>query len=236
VVAAGSDLTSDELKRLAASRPWAVVLAGQPTHARRMAAMLSALAPLLEHLPVLAFSSDLVFDGRNGPYVETDSTSDVPEGRAWCEWESALSVAVPHALVVRSGPWFDPTWRHDPLARALALLGRGEAVRLPEEERISPAYTPHLLHSALDLLADGEQGVWHLAPQASCSPFDLLRATAEHVGIRTHALSAGNVCHIGLARGGHSLRALSSKRGSVMPDLHLGVAEYAARFRARHVA
>lgn len=234
--AVGSDFAPGDLKRLTSVRPWAVVFTGQPTNARRMAVMLSALSPLISDLPVLAFSSDLVFDGRAGPYVETDCTEVVPEGRIWCEWEGALGYAVPHALVVRSGPWFDPALPGDALSRALVLLRRGEALKLPDQERISPAYAPHLLHGALDLLADGAQGVWHLAPRASCSPFDLLRAAAEHVGIRTHALTAGNARHVGLARGGHSSRALSSTRGSVMPDLHLGVAEYAARFRARQVA
>jgi dTDP-4-dehydrorhamnose reductase len=143
--------------------------------------------------------------------------------------------AVPDALVVRSGPVLDPTSADDALAAALELLELGEPLKLPTEERISPAYAPHLLDTSLDLLVDGERGVWHLAPRSSCSPFDLARAAAEQAGIRTHALSAGNVRRIGLARGARSSRVLCSTRGAPLPELHLGVAEYAARFRSCRV-
>ena len=44
---------------------------------------------------------------------------------------------------------------------------RGELVA--DDVVISPTYVPDLTHAALDLLIDGEGGLWHLANQGAVS-------------------------------------------------------------------
>jgi dTDP-4-dehydrorhamnose reductase len=235
VLTHGTRLTSDSLSWLADARPWAVVLAVSRVDARGAAAFLSMLSPLVERLPVLAFSSDRVFDGTSGPYLESDRTTDTEQGRSWCEWEAALARAGPRSLVIRGGPLLDPGAEDDPLSRALTRLELGLPVRFPNEELITPSYAPHLIDAALDLLVDGQQGLWHLASPSACSPLELTRAIAERAAISARTLGPGVASVEGLARGGRGSRALSSLRGMPMPDLHRVIAEYAAGFLARRI-
>ncbi len=233
VLTHGTQLTSDSLSRVLGERPWAIVLAVSRLGFRRAKALLAPLSGLLERLPVLAFSSDLVFDGSSGPYVESDPAAQTKQGRGWLEWEAALSHAAPHALVVRTGPLLDPGTDDDPLNRALTRLEQGLSVRLPDRERITPSYAPHLIETALDLLVDGHRQLWHLASPSACSPLELIHAIAERATVGTRTLSAGAPSIEGIARGGGGSRALSSLRGMPMPDLHRVIAEYAALFLGR---
>jgi dTDP-4-dehydrorhamnose reductase len=100
----GLDSAPQVLARIEASRPWAVILAVPPSGTSRTATLLAELSPSLGHLPVLAFSSELIVES--------------------CDWEETLRRALPHALVVRSEP---------------LLAG---------------------IETAVDLLVDGERGVW----------------------------------------------------------------------------
>jgi dTDP-4-dehydrorhamnose reductase len=44
---------------------------------------------------------------------------------------------------------------------------------------ISPTYVPDLVHASLDLLIDGEKGLWHLANNGALTWADLARETAR---------------------------------------------------------
>jgi dTDP-4-dehydrorhamnose reductase len=214
--------------------PWAVVLAITPLLGENLKALLARLRPWLSELPVLAFSSDLVFDGRTErPYVESDRARMSLDGRRWIAWEAQLSALVKRPLVIRSGPLLDPEGDRDALAYTLGQVERGALVRLPAEEQISPAYVPHLLDASLDLLIDGERGVWHLGSCSVCSPLQLARVAAERAALPTNRLVPGNAKLCGLSRGRYSRRALSSERGWPMPELDRALAEYVDRFRAR---
>jgi dTDP-4-dehydrorhamnose reductase len=214
--------------------PWAVVLAMTPAPGVNLKALWARLKPWLPELPVLAFSSDLVFDGRTErPYLESDPARMSLEGRRWIAWEAQLSALAERALVVRTGPLLDPDGDRDALAYTLGQVERGALVRLPQEEQISPAYVPHLLDAALDLLIDGERGVWHLGSCSMCSPLELARVAAERAALPTDRLVPGSAKNCGLSRGRYSRRALSSERGWPMPELDRALGEYVDRLRAR---
>jgi dTDP-4-dehydrorhamnose reductase len=223
-----------ELSLALIREPWAVVLATAPAPGVRLDALLAGLRPWLPGLPVLAFSSDLVFDGRTErPYVESDRARTSLDGRRWIAWEAQLAALVERPLLIRSGPLLDPEGEEDALAYTLGQVERGALVRLPQEEQISPAYVPHLLDAALDLLIDGERGVWHLGSCSRCSPLELARVAAERAALPTDRLVPGDAKICGLSRGRSSRRALSSERGWPMPELDRALREYVDRFRAR---
>jgi dTDP-4-dehydrorhamnose reductase len=119
--------------------PWAVIDAGD----RRPDVVAMACRQL--GIPLMAFSSALVFDGLAGrPYVE----SDVPmaAGRE-VEREQMITETVPDACIVRTGPLF---------AELGDLVQHNDA-------SVSPTYVPDLVANSLDLLLDRASGVWHLA-------------------------------------------------------------------------
>jgi dTDP-4-dehydrorhamnose reductase len=120
------------------------------------------------------------------------------------------------------GPW-DET---DELARALRMLSIGAIVSLPSDELASPTYLPDLVNESLDLLLDGERGIWHLANRGQASPHELVDRVATLAGINTASLRA--VSGATLHRPAHrpASRILGSERGEHLPLLDDALARY----------
>jgi dTDP-4-dehydrorhamnose reductase len=132
-------------------------------------------------LRFLNFSSDSVYDGSKGiPYVESDSVSPLTE-RGWqnVQLEKCVSDALPSALIVRSGPFFSPWDDSNFLVQALRRVAYGEQVPLTDNIVNSPTYLPDFVDACLDLLIDGERGIWHIANEGRISPAAFVEKVAE---------------------------------------------------------
>ena len=66
---------------------------------------------------------------------------------------------------------------------ALRALARGGRFRAADDVRVSPTYVPDLVHACLDLLIDGESGIWHLANAGDVSWAELAAEAATLAGI-----------------------------------------------------
>lgn len=177
--------------------PWAVINAAgfvrvadaEHEAGACMAANADGAAALAEacagaDMPLVAFSSDLVFDGRLGRrYDEGDETCPTTVyGRSKAEAEKRVLGVGGKALVVRTSAFFGPWDRYNFAWSVLDRVARGETVRACSRTRVSPTYVPDLVHSVLDLLIDGETGLWHLANDGELSWFDFARRVAERSG------------------------------------------------------
>lgn len=183
-------------------------------------------------LPVVAFSSHLVFDGDDvgRPWVESDPTRAAsPRGEAQRRFEGWIRSAAPGALVVRTGLVCDPEDPEDPLARVLAALaGQGSPVRVPDDEIVAVSVLPQLLDATLDLLVDGERGVWHGTHSGACSLHELVRRAAQHAGVPTERLEPGRSPRAWGLEHGPGMRAITSERAWPLPVLDAALASYAA--------
>ena len=132
-------------------------------------------------IPLVTFSSDLVFDGKLGrSYVEPDVTAPACEyGRSKAEAEARLMEVDADALIVRTSAFFGPWDRHNFLFHTVERLIRGEDVFASDQTVVSPTYVPDLVHATLDLLLDEEKGIWHLTNQGAVSWHELARAVAD---------------------------------------------------------
>jgi dTDP-4-dehydrorhamnose reductase len=135
-------------------------------------------------IPLVTFSSDLVFDGRSErDYDENDPVSPLcPYGASKAEAERRVLAATDRALVVRTSAFFGPWDRYNFAWNVLAALARGETFGACPHTIVSPTYVPDLCHAVLDLLIDGETGLWHIASPGSVSWFDLARRVAQGAG------------------------------------------------------
>jgi dTDP-4-dehydrorhamnose reductase len=135
-------------------------------------------------LPLVTFSSDLVFDGALGrAYCENDPVR--PTGvyglsKARAE-EQVLGIS-DTALVIRTSAFFGPWDKYNFAWNILSSLARGEPVRASRAAAVSPTYVPDLCHAALDLLIDGERGIWHLANQGKLSWHEFAHRIAAGAG------------------------------------------------------
>lgn len=135
-------------------------------------------------VPLVTFSSDLVFDGRLGRrYHEEDWTRPTTVyGLSKAEAENGVLAAGGKPLIVRTSAFFGPWDRYNFAWQTLSSLARGETVRACSTSRVSPTYVPDLCHAALDLLIDGETGLWHLVNDGEISWYDFARRVAEGSG------------------------------------------------------
>jgi dTDP-4-dehydrorhamnose reductase len=173
---------------------------------------------------LVAFSSDLVFSGRaSRPCLESDPVGPTTVyGTSKVEAERRVLAELPSALMIRTSAFFGPWDRHNILTRALQELAAGREWIVPSAV-VSPTYVPDLVNAALDLLIDGEQGVWHLANADAASWFDLVVRGAGIAGIGCTRLREAPT----EADNGHpSYTPLGSERGPLLGPLDEALADY----------
>ncbi|MBM6593463.1 family 1 glycosylhydrolase [Microvirga pudoricolor] len=210
---------------LADHRPWAVIntagyvrvaeAEGEPDrcfqeNAEGAAVLAQACAEL--DIPLVTFSSDLVFDGLSGrPYGETDPISPLTVyGASKAEAERRVLALHERALVVRTSAFFGPWDRYNFAWAVLNRLGSGQTFEAGAD-RVSPTYVPDLVHEVLNLLIDHASGLWHMTNPGSVSWYDFAVAMAQRAGYDTDLVLG--------APGEGRDTTLTSERGVLLPSL-----------------
>jgi dTDP-4-dehydrorhamnose reductase len=133
-------------------------------------------------VPLVAFSSDYVFDGTKGaPYVESDGPSPLSAyGRTKLQGEAE---AGDDAWVVRSSWLFGPTGAN--FVRTMLRLGREqEQVSVVHDQRGCPTYVGDLAAAVRELVdRDRPRGIWHLAADGDCTWAEFAEAIFEDAGL-----------------------------------------------------
>lgn len=183
-----------------------------------------------------SFSSDLVFDGaKNGAYVESDPTCPLNiYGASKARLEEQLRT-LPNTLVVRTSAFFGPWDRYNFLATALDHLTNGLPLAVANDTVISPTYVPDLVNTALDLIIDGERGIWHLANDGAVSWYEFAKLVAERIRADESLLIAKPMGQLGLRARRPLQSALTSERGRLMPDLNDAIDRCLEVMKARQI-
>jgi dTDP-4-dehydrorhamnose reductase len=177
-------------------------------------------------IPFVTFSSDLVFDGTLGrAYTEDDPVSPAcVYGESKAEAERRVLGALPEALVVRTSAFFGPWDRYNFAWHVLSRLAAGETVEACARTQVSPTYVPDLCHATLDLLIDGEKGIWHLANPGRVSWFAFARRLAEGAGFDPGLVQPTDTV-------APALTALASTRGAMLRPFDDALEDYIAQVR-----
>ncbi|MED5621388.1 family 1 glycosylhydrolase [Ideonella sp. BN130291] len=183
---------------------------------------------------LLTFSSDLVFGGdQSSPYEEHDAARPLNAyGRAKLAGERDALARWPQALVVRTAAFFGPWDVHNFVSQGLARLQRDEPWIAAHDQVVSPTYVPDLVQAALDLLVDGERGVWHLANDGAVSWAEFACRAAEAAGMRTAGVRPEPAAALRQRAPRPSFSALGSARGQLMPTLDAALERYVEAWRA----
>jgi len=182
------------------------------------------------NLPMVTYSSDLVFGGdRTHPYTENDPPHPLNVyGASKAEAERRVLTIFPTALVVRTSAFFGPWDTSNFVAQALAAIRRGDRWRAATDVIVSPTYVPDLVHATLDLLLDGESGLWHLSNEGPVSWFELARSAADACGERVDLIEPATASVLAWPAPRPRYSALSSVRGKVMRPTSEALAAFAA--------
>ncbi len=230
------DITDRESIRAALDghRPWAVINAAGFVDVARAeeetgacmqinAAGAIALADECASLgiPLVSFSSDLVFDGTLGrPYVEADKVNPTGVyGLSKAKAERGVLNRFPDSLVIRTSAFFGPWDRYNFLHKGLSNAALAEALPASRDV-VSPTYVPDLAHAVLELLIDGENGIWHLANHGSISWYEFARLAVEQAGFDPRLVQADETVHA------PANTALASSRGLLLPSLDSAISRF----------
>lgn len=176
---------------------------------------------------VVGFSTDLVFDGKRGQYDESDACNPTGVyGRSKAAGEYHLLAASVSNLVVRTSAFFGPWDAYNFAYLTGRALRRLEPVTAAADVFVSPTYVPDLCHAVLDMLIDGESGLWHIANHGRLSWFDFAHRVAAELNIANPAILAT------AAR--PSDTSLISSRGPLLRDVHSAIAD-CERHRLPHL-
>jgi dTDP-4-dehydrorhamnose reductase len=85
---------------------------------------------------------------------------------------------------------------------------------------------PDLVDASLDLLIDGEAGLWHLANVGALTWADLARRAAEIAGLDPSLVIGVPAAQLNLAAQRPAYGALQSRKGDLMPSLERALARY----------
>ena len=227
-------------------RPWAVINAAgyvrvddAETDAERCFEVNSEGAKALAvecarlEIPLATFSSDLVFDGaKPKPYVESDGPCPVNVyGASKARLEDYVK-DLPNSLVVRTSAFFGPWDSHNFLAKAFHDLAHGRRVWAANDVVVSPTYVPDLVHTTLDLLIDGEQGIWHVVNDGRLTWYEFARTAAERAGLDTTLIAGRPMNEMGFAALRPSNSSLTSERGKLMPGIDDAVTRWLEAIRS----
>jgi dTDP-4-dehydrorhamnose reductase len=133
-------------------------------------------------VPLVAFSTDYVFDGRKRkPYVESDGVNPLSVyARSKLLGEAA---AGSEAWIVRTS-WLFSATGHNFLLTMLRLGAERDEVAIVDDQRGCPTYVGHLA-SAVHALVDAARprGVWHLASEGECTWADFAEEIFAQAGL-----------------------------------------------------
>ncbi|MDX2244595.1 MAG: family 1 glycosylhydrolase [Leptolyngbyaceae cyanobacterium bins.302] len=232
---AAVDQVLDELQ------PWAVVNAAgyvrvddaerEPHLCLRInaeGAAILANACVQRNVGLVNFSSDLVFDGdRTQPYLESHAVAPLNVyGHSKVQAERWALYHHPCSLMIRTSAFFSPWDEYNFLTIVLRTLTAGQPFVAATDAIVSPTYVPDLVNVSLDLLIDGECGLWHLANSGAIAWAELARQTANLAGLDPSAIQPCSMKTLGLAASRPAYSVLSSERGILLPDLDQAIGRY----------
>ncbi|PLK25956.1 family 1 glycosylhydrolase [Novosphingobium sp. TH158] len=180
-------------------------------------------------IPTVSFSSDLVFPNCEGQgWREGDQPAPLNTyGKSKHRMEQAIARLSGDHLVIRTAAFFSPFDPHNFAVHVVESLREATEVQAARDAVVSPTYVPDLCDAVLDLLIDGETGLWHLSNGEGISWFDFARRIARECGFDEAMVHAVTGEELGWKAPRPANCTLLSERGSPMPSLDSAIARFA---------
>ena len=149
---------------------------------------------------MIALSSDYVFDGTKGRYVEDDPVAPLNEyGRQKVELEG-LVLSVPRNLVIRTSGVFgrDVSGKNFVLQFERTVRA-GRPFAVPSDQLITPTYAPSLARAVVQLAERRATRLMHVAGPRILSRVEFAHMVCSAFGLATRSIVPTPTIELGLA-------------------------------------
>lgn len=136
-------------------------------------------------IPLVHFSTDYVFDGRQSrPYHEFDRPNPLSVyGQSKLAGEEEVQKNNPRNFIIRTAWLYHLVGKNFP--QTMLRLANQEQVRVVNDQFGSPTFAPHLAQAVSRLIETETYGTYHLAGSGGTNWYDFTRALYQACGIRT---------------------------------------------------
>jgi CDP-6-deoxy-D-xylo-4-hexulose-3-dehydrase len=185
------------------------------------------------------FSTDYVFDGKAGPYAETDEPRPLNVyGATKLEAERLVSALVPRHLIVRTTTVFG--W--DRASRNFAMqvserLGAGQPLRVADDQWANPTLAEYLAEATVQLVGRETTGIVNVVGRDRMARSDLARALARAMALDPDLVVPVSTVALGQRaarplQGGLVTRRLEDLLGTAPLDLDESLKRFRRHWRA----
>ena len=144
-----------------------------------------ALATKEMNIPLVHFSTDYVFDGRQSrPYHEFDPPNPLSVyGQSKLAGEEEVQKGNARHFIVRTAWLYHSVGKNFP--QTILRLANQQQVRVVSDQFGSPTFAPHLAQAVSRLMETESYGRYHLAGSGGTNWYDFTIALYQACGIRT---------------------------------------------------
>ena len=179
-------------------------------------------------IQLMTFSTDLVFDGKKSdPYEENDQVKPLNiYGSSKAEGERIILNNYRDSLIIRTSSFFGPRDKYNFAYNVLETLLLEKEFKAVSDITISPTYVPHLADTSLDLLIDGEKGIWHLTNDGQLSWYDFAVEIAERNGFKKNKIISCSQHDMMWPAKRPVYSAMTSNKGVQLPSLDKAINQF----------
>lgn len=176
----------------------------------------------------LTFSSDLVFNGSSrSPYLESHPAAPLNiYGVSKFYAETKVLRNNPGSLVIRTSAFFGPWDQYNFLTIMINAIKNNQPFIASRDHVVSPTYVPDLVNACLDLLIDGESGIWHISNPSEVTWAEFALKTAEMARLDTSLIRPEGTLRLGYTAERPLYSVLGSERGVLLPPLDHAIERY----------
>lgn len=192
---------------------------------------------------LIHYSTDYVFDGAKGPYVETDTPNPLSYyGKSKLASENILTSSGVDAAIIRTNVVYGPDPDHPDFVRyVLQSLDRKEPIKAANDQFSNPTYVDDLADAALRIARRRRTGLYHVGGADYVSRYDFACKIGQVFKLPTDSIEPVSTASLQLParrplRGGLVTLKAETDLGMRMTDIEAGLVTLRHRLFQRHAA
>jgi dTDP-4-dehydrorhamnose reductase len=145
------------------------------------------------------FSTDYIFDGKNGPYKEDHPANPVCEyGRQKLYAEHLIATLAEDFLILRTTGVYG--WERQGknfIYRLMSVLGAGQTLTVPADQLGSPTYAPNFVRAVVELALTTHRQVFHVAGMEVANRYEFALEAARALKLNGDLIQPVSTAELG---------------------------------------